>query len=189
VPSIAKNSLLSIPKTSDAGYIRVFDNKEVNIYDVRDTKVLVMRQAILRGWYNKQAKLWCVPLVPIIHNKNTDTVFTLKPPTEFLPKRPPSNKAVHNVYELKTQPELIRYLHAAERFPTKSTWIKGIKNKQFASWPGLTTKAVAKNYPESKEIFKGHGRKIRSRLQSTKNPPNQLHTIEPEKENVDPHLA
>ncbi len=47
VPSIAKNSLLSIPKTSDAGYIRVFDNKEVNIYDVRDTKVLVMRQAIL----------------------------------------------------------------------------------------------------------------------------------------------
>jgi hypothetical protein len=47
VPSIAKNSLLSIPETTDAGYITVFDNEEVNIYDARDTKVLVTRQAIL----------------------------------------------------------------------------------------------------------------------------------------------
>ncbi len=47
MPSIAENSLLSIPKTADAGYITVFDDEEVNIYDVRDTKVLVTRQAIL----------------------------------------------------------------------------------------------------------------------------------------------
>jgi hypothetical protein len=53
-------------------------------------------------------------------------------------------------------------------FPTKPTWITAIKNKQFASWPGLTTKAVAKHFPELEETTKGHGRKIRSSLQSTK---------------------
>jgi hypothetical protein len=68
------------------------------------------------------------------------------------------------VYKLKTQPELIQYLHAAAGFPTKPTWIKAIKNKQFASWPGLTTKAAAKHYPESEETLKGHGHKIRSGL-------------------------
>jgi hypothetical protein len=121
VPTIVENSLLSIPKTAEAGYITVFDDKEVNIYNARDTKVLVTRKAILRGWYDKTTKLWRVPLVPIVINENTDTVFTAKPPTEFLPDRPPANEAVHNVYELKTQPELIRYLHAAAGFPTKPT--------------------------------------------------------------------
>jgi hypothetical protein len=78
-------------------------------------------------------------------------VFTSKPPTYFLPERPPPNKAVHNMYKLKTQPALIQYLHAAAGFPTTLMWIKAIKNKQFASWPELTTKTVAKHYPESKE--------------------------------------
>ncbi len=43
-----------------------------------------------------------------------------------------------------------------------------IKNKQFASWPGITAKAVAKHYPESEETMKGHGRKGCSGLCSTK---------------------
>jgi hypothetical protein len=168
VPTITKNSLLSIPKMADTRYITVFDDKEINIYDARDTTVLVMRQAILQGWYDKKAKLWCVPLIPIDLNKNMDMIFTTKPPTKFLPEQSPPTKAIHNVYELKMQPELIRYLHAAAGFPTKLTWIKAIKNKQFASWPGLTTKAVSKHYPESEETSKRHGHKIRSGLQSTR---------------------
>ncbi len=59
-------------------------------------------------------------------------------------------------------------LHAAAGFPTKPTLIALIKNKQFASWPGLTTKAVTKHFPESEETTKGHGRKIQSGLHSTK---------------------
>jgi hypothetical protein len=72
------------------------------------------------------------------------------------------------VYELKTQPELVRYYHATAGFPTKPSWLKAIKNKQYASWPGLTWEAVNKNFPESEETLKGHGRKTRSRLRSTK---------------------
>jgi hypothetical protein len=72
------------------------------------------------------------------------------------------------VYELKTQPELVRYHHAAVGYPTQPTWLKAIINRQFSSWPGLTAEAVWKHYSESEETHKGHGMKTRSGLRSTK---------------------
>jgi hypothetical protein len=81
-------------------------------------------------------------------------VLVNKPPPEFLPNCTPVIEAIHNVYELKTQPELAQYLHACVGFPTKLSWIKAIKNRQYASWPGLIVKAVAKYFPESKESMK-----------------------------------
>ncbi len=64
----------------------------------------------------------------------------------------------------------MRYYHVAAGFPTKPSWLKAIKNKQYASWPGLTWEAVNKHFLESKETLKSHGRKTRSRLRSTKIP-------------------
>jgi hypothetical protein len=66
------------------------------------------------------------------------------------------------------QPELVHYYHAEVGFPTKPTWVKAIKNKQFASWPGLTVDAIKRHCPDSKETPKGHGRKTPSGLWSTK---------------------
>ena len=168
VPGIERDSLLSIPKFADANYFAIFDKDELNIYDANKTKVTVSRGAILRGWRCTETNLWRVPLIPHVINNNTDTILCDRPPTEFLPQRPPPTDAVFNVYELKTQPELVRYHHAAAGFPTKPTWLKAIKNKQFASWPGLTADAVIKHFPESEETHKGHGRKTRSGLRSTK---------------------
>jgi hypothetical protein len=91
-----------------------------------------------------------------------------KPPTEFLANRPPPAEAICSVYELKTQPELIRYYHAAAGFPTKPTWLRAIKNNHYASWTGLTYDGVSKYYPESTETNKGHGRKLKSGQRSTK---------------------
>jgi hypothetical protein len=146
----------------------VFDGKEVHVYDASNMKVIMTRQAILRGWLNKDANLYRIPLVPIVLNNNTDTVLIRTPPTKFLPDHLPPTKAAHNVYELKMQPELVGYLHAAAGFSTKQTWLAGIKNKQFASWPGLTIKAVAKHHPEREETMKRHGWKGQSGLPSTK---------------------
>ena len=168
VPSIERDSLLSISKFVDANYIALFDKDEVKIFDANNTEITVSRAAILRGWRCPDTKLWRIPLVKDVTNANTDTVLCDRPPSEFLPERPPPTEAVANVYELKTQPELIRYYHAAAGFPTKPTWIAAIKNRQFASWPGLTAKAATKHFPESEETMKGHGRKTRSGLQSTK---------------------
>jgi hypothetical protein len=38
---------------------------------------------------------------------------------------------VFDLDQLKTQPELVRYYHAAASFPTKPSWLKTIKNKQY----------------------------------------------------------
>ena len=59
----------------------------------------------------------------------------------------------------------------AASFPTKPSWLKAIKNKQYALWPGLTWEVVNKHFPKSKETFKGQGRKTRSGLRSTKTSP------------------
>jgi hypothetical protein len=53
VPSIESNSLLSTAKFAKADYITVFDKEEVNIYDVHDTTL-----NILRGWFDKTTNLW-----------------------------------------------------------------------------------------------------------------------------------
>jgi hypothetical protein len=111
--------------------------------------------------------LWRVPLVPHITNNNTETILCNQPPTEFLLQRPPPLDAIYNVYELKTQPELVRYHHVAAGFLTKPTWLKTIKNKQFTSWPGLKANAVIKHFPELEETHKGHGRKMCSGLRLT----------------------
>jgi hypothetical protein len=112
--------------------------------------------------------LWRVPLIKEIKNNNTDTALCDQCPTECLPDRPPPSKAIHNVYKLKTQPKLVQYYHAAAGFPTKPSWLKAIKNKQYASWPGLTWEVANKHYSESEETLKGHCRKTKSGLRSTK---------------------
>jgi hypothetical protein len=78
-----------------------------NIYDAQDKSLKVSKGAILRGWFNKIANLWLIPLIPVVLNNNTDTVLVNKQPTEFLPGCTPVIEAISNVYELKTQPELV----------------------------------------------------------------------------------
>jgi hypothetical protein len=126
-PGVSQHSLLSTGKYTATNYITVFDKDTVNVYDANDTSITVMRDAILRGWRDTNNKLWCIPLVDMVQNLNTDTIIVNRPPTEFLPNRLPTKEAIYNVYELKTTPELVRYHHAAAGFPTKPQWIAAIK--------------------------------------------------------------
>ncbi len=50
VPTLANNSLISISKFVDAGYTVVYDNKEVNYYEMATTKIIVSEDAVLQGW-------------------------------------------------------------------------------------------------------------------------------------------
>ena len=50
VPGIKWDSLLSIPKFTDANYVAIFDKDKVNIYNASKTTIIVSRGAILRGW-------------------------------------------------------------------------------------------------------------------------------------------
>jgi hypothetical protein len=140
----------------------------VNVYDANNTTFILSRGAILRGFRNPVLNIYQIPLVDMVRNNNTDTIITTRPPTKFLPDRPAPNEAIHNIYELKTQPELVRYHHPSAGFPTKPIWLAAIKNKCFESLPGLTLNAARKHFPNSEETHKGHGRKTPSGLHSTK---------------------
>jgi hypothetical protein len=59
-------------------------------------------------------------------------------------------------------------LHAAAGFPTILTWLKAIACGNYKSWPGVTTANVKKHFPESIEVQKGHMKKQRQNVRSTK---------------------
>jgi hypothetical protein len=141
--------------------------------------------ANLWGWRDKNSNLWHIPLVRMVRNLNTNTVLLNCPPSKFLLNRPDPVEAVHSVYELKTQPELVRYLHASAVFPTKPTWLKAIKNQQFSSWPGLTTDAVRHHFPDLDKIHKGHGGCTPSGLRSTK---QTQAAVQPEEQDDDKNI-
>jgi hypothetical protein len=58
-----------------AGYMAIYDDKEVNFYDTGTTKITVLADAILKGWRCPWVKLWHVPLVDNVHNENTETLL------------------------------------------------------------------------------------------------------------------
>ncbi len=167
-PSVSQHSLLNTGKYTDANYITVFDKDTVNVYNANDTVITVTKEAILRGWWDKDNKLWRIPLVDMVQNQNTTTIIINRPPTKFLTNRLPPKEAINNVFELKTTPKLVRYHHASAGFPTKPQWIAAIKNKQYALWPGLSVDAAWRHFPESDKTHNGHGRKTPSGLRSTK---------------------
>ena len=57
-------------------------------------------------------------------NNNMETIRTEQSPLELLAEAAPPTDHLLNVYDLKTQPELVKYYHAAAGFPTKPTWTK-----------------------------------------------------------------
>ena len=168
VPGINSATLLSTGELADAKYISIFDEEEVNIYDANNTKITTTRGSVLRGYRDRNAGVYRVPLVDNIQNVNTDTVIVNVPPSRLLQQHPPSYETVNSVYELRSQEEIIRFYHAAAGYPTKATWIKAVNRGYFASWPGLTAELIRKHFPESEETQKGHMRATRSGVRSTK---------------------
>jgi hypothetical protein len=79
-----------------------------------------------------------------------------------------AKESAASVYSLPSIRHTIRYLHAAAGFPTKDTWLKAIENGHYKTWPGLTVAAVKKHFPESVETQKGHMKKQRQNVRSTK---------------------
>ena len=65
---------------------------------------------------------------------------------------------------------MVQYLHVAAGFPTKSTWLKSILNRNYITWLLITVKDVNRHFPESEETQKGHMRNQLQRLRSTKSP-------------------
>ena len=57
----------------------------------------------------------------------------------------------NNYNTCKSKQDLVLYYYHTCFFPTKTTWLKVIKNNFFLTWPGLTVKLVMKYLP--KHVF------------------------------------
>ena len=166
VPALADQSLLSVRKFADTGYISICDDKEVNIYDGCTARILVSEITVFKGWKCPCTKLWRVQFQPCVTNLNTHTLL-LNGPTgnDFLnslysvpltPKmcsclevfdhiRPSAVEEINNVYELPIIELSIRYLHGAAGIPIKVTWLKSILKGNYLTWPFINIKNV-KNF-------------------------------------------
>ena len=122
VPDITLDPLASTSKMCDAGYFSVFDEEEVRIYDAQTTKITTSKPPVLKGWRDKVSTLWRIPLIkqalaPDFGQRTNPmpgarpTSWDIKKPHSPFPPTP--NETISNVYQHKTKPEVIRYLHAA----------------------------------------------------------------------------
>ncbi len=153
LPGLRPNSLVSVGKLSDAGYTTIFHphREGVTVHTKNTFRLKSFRKPVLQGWRDANG-LWRVS-----RNDN-------KPITVSRSKK----EIAATAYNLPSMMQTIRYLHAAAGFPPKDTWIKAINNGHYKTWPGITAKTVNRYFPESVETQKGHLKKQRQNVRSTK---------------------
>jgi hypothetical protein len=167
LPHLTTHSLVSISKLTDTGYMRVFHpgNLGVTIHSRKSISIRQQCKPVLQGWRDENG-LWKLgynnALVMSKRQKHNNSTEQTSPDIE----RPKETAA--NVYSLPSIARVIIYLHAAAGFPTKLTWLKATACGNYKSWSGVTTANVKKHFPESIETQKGHMKKQRQNVWSTK---------------------
>ena len=140
-----KRPLMSVNTMSNEGYTTVFHpgKKSATVHKPGTFRILPTDKPVLTG-INSNG-LWTVSTKEIDIKENINHAYSI-----------PSTKGK------------IRFLHAAAGFPTKETWLKAIKAGNYVTWPGITTKTVNRHFPESDETTKGHMKKQRQNVRSTR---------------------
>ena len=92
--------------------------------------------------------------------------------TKFQPAKLLNKKLNTIIRKDKTKADLASFLHGAMGSVAPSTWIKGIRNNQFTTWPGLTEKLVKKKLIPTIATAEGH-----LALQSTKKKKNKQTSV------------
>ena len=59
-----RDNLLSTGKFVDTGYAWIFDQDEVCVYDMKNTKITTSRAAIMKGWRVPEEGVWRFALLP-----------------------------------------------------------------------------------------------------------------------------
>ena len=105
-----------------------------------------------------------------------ETLWTVSAPKTTRKKQ----EEISNVYNLPSISQTIKYHHASVGYPVEDSWIKAINAGNYTTWPGLTSVAVRKHFPESDEMQKGHMKWQQQGVRSTKTLP----TIPEEEETI-----
>ncbi len=148
---------------AEEGYTTIFHPEEegVTIHQEGSISITTMEPPVLYGRKLNREKLWRVLARSKTHKQ----------------------EEANSVYSLSSIPQSIKYLHATAGFPVKERWIIAIQVGNYVTWPGLTAATVRKHFPDSDEMQKGHMKKQRQRVRSTRTRDN---TMQEEKIHKDP---
>jgi hypothetical protein len=121
LPGLRPNSLVSVGKLADSDYTTMFHprGEGVTVHEKNSFRIQLLRKPVLQGWRDANG-LW-----RLSRDDQKPTIRVSRSKQEV----------AANVYSLPSMPQTIRYLHAATGFPTKDSWIKAIKNGNYATWP------------------------------------------------------
>lgn len=155
VPEFSKASLISIRRIVDAGCQVLFTMHEV--------RVLHHGRCVLTGKRHPATGLWLLPL----SKKPMQPSFDIITPTAQ-----PITAAAHNAYTMPTKQQALKYIHQCLFSPPIPTLLRAIENNQLKSFPHIQrTKDVRRHLAASPATAKGHMKKPRAGLRSTRKKP------------------
>ena len=159
LPGLTK-SLISVNKMAESGYTTIFLPRDegVTFHKEGTLTITTSEPPVLQG-----------------RKRKTETLWTVSVPQTTRKKR----EEISNVHNLPSISQTIKYHHASAGYPVEDTWTKAINAGNYTTWPCLTSVAVRKHFPESDETQKGHMKRQRQGVRSTK----VLESI-PEEENT-----
>jgi hypothetical protein len=93
------------------------------------------------------------------------------------------------IFNLPNTRQSLMYYHALAGFPVKETFMDAVHTGNYATWPGLTTTLISKHFLDSKEMQKGHMKRQRKGVQSTRVKAATTIKIKPGTEDSPPKLV
>eukprot|EP00804_Cyclotella_cryptica_P028204 CCRYP_011045-RA/>CCRYP_011045-RA protein AED:0.18 eAED:0.15 QI:0/0/0/1/1/1/2/0/1234 len=157
VPGLSHSSLISTRKFCDAGCQVTLDQHSCKIY--------YQGALILTGTRDETTGLWKVPIHP--HQPPHPGQYS-KPSS---PHAAPNCTACHtalNMYTLPSKQQQLKYMHQAFFSPPIATLLKAINNNQLQGFPLMTRDLVRKYLAPSPATSKGHMKRPRTGIRSTR---------------------
>ena len=173
--------LLSVPVLTDSDCTVLFDKHEVIVSNPGG-------ETVLQGGHNAKTGLWLVPITNKVMQSQCTKMqlsreqcpHSLRSSLQLQCQPPAANKhQANSAYHQRPLPGLAAYLHACAGCIPPKMWICTINNGWFATWPGLTSKIIAKHLPKSIPTTMGRLHMTRKNVRSTKLRPEV--TVKPEK--------
>jgi hypothetical protein len=139
---------MSVNKMSEEGYTTIFHPGEegITIHQEGSVQITMTEPPILHGSKLNREKLWTISGKT---GKN-------------------KREEVSNVYSLPSVQQSVKYLQASAGFPVCDTWLDAVQAGNYVTWPGLTTATIRRHCPDSDETQKGHMKKQRQGVRSTR---------------------
>ena len=145
------HTLICLVPICDANCKVTFTKNNVIIYDQGGSPILTV-------WRERNgSRLWRIALTP-----TPEELPTMSNNADY------TNLKAYSAYDLPIVEALVRYFHASDGFPVRTTWLKAIKVGNYCTWTGLTLANATSYCPSEDENIKGHIVQSRKGVRYTK---------------------